>query len=614
MRKFTLFVFLSWVVNSTTVHAFDFSANLLFSAKLTGAEETPPVVTSAVGVASFALNATHDTLCIEVTVQNLSGPITDAHVHFGARGVAGPPIIPLGSNVNGNRISAVITGLADSTITGFLAGRYYINVHTAANPGGEIRGQIGLETEILLTASLDGNQSVPPVTTNGYGLAIFRLYQNLEEVIIDAKFIGLSDSITGISLYSGAAGLTGPEIAVLDSDVTASGLSTELDPDTFLSSLLSGNVYIGVKTAANPSGEIRGQVIMDSTLAFDILLDASQEIPPTASAATGVGYAKFSPSRDTLWYDIVFDSLSVMPPTLAHFHEGPIGVAGPPVINLTSSIAGNRISGMATGVADSIFNLALRGQLYANIHSTTYPAGEIRGQLRRYAREGFTYVIDGNQETPPLVVPARGSGLVSIDYLISTLHFMIAVDSLSGIPTAAHFHNGLPGVPGPPVFTLTPFLGLTGTDDTLFGWWTDEDTIPLTPAWADSFLVNHMYFNIHTALNPSGEARGNVQLGGTCFQTIITGLRQVTPDVNISLLYPNPSSGRVWLNYSCTSDLEGTLHLLGVAGNTIWSKPVALHPGDNTLDFNMQELSNGIYFITLTTDKGNFTIGKVLKY
>jgi hypothetical protein len=617
MKKFTfLFAITIWAMNVIAADTLSFSPNLLFSARLTGSEETPPVPTQAVGLASFALNATRDTMCIEVTVQHLSGPITNAHIHEGAFGVPGPPVIPLLNFVNGNRISAVITGnsLSDSVIAKFLNGMYYINVHTAAHPNGEIRGQIMLETETMLTASLNGLQVVPPVSTNGYGLAVFRLYQNLKEVIVQAKFIGLNDSIIGISLNNGALGTLGPEISVLDSGISGSDLFIELDPDTFISNLLSGNVYISVKTTGNPAGEIRGQVVMDNRLSFDMHLDAMQETPPTTSAATGVGYVKISNTFDTLWYDIVFDSLTVMPPTAAHFHTGPAGVPGPPVIDITSSIIGNRISGMVVSPAvnDTFVNQALMGNIYVNIHSTTNPNGEIRGQLRRYPREGFTYLIDGMQETPPLSVAARGSGLASVDYFASTLHFMIVVDSLTGIATAAHFHNALPGVAGPPVFTLTSFLGMAGTDDTLFGWWTDEDAPALSPAWADSFMVNHMYFNVHTVAHPSGEARGDIMLGGDCFETA-TDVEHIIPTGKAPVIYPNPSSGIVWINYTSDNTMKGKLYLIDVTGNTVFNEDIILRQGNNTFAFNAGNISNGIYFIAVESDKGRSFIGKMIK-
>src|SRR5215204_4800699 len=125
-------------------HADHLRDHLLFSAKLEGAQETPPVTTSATGVASLVLNRTRDTIFVNVSVAGLSGAITGAHIHEGLPGVAGPIVVNLMPFLSGNKIMGIITGadLTQTTIAKYLNGQYYVNVHTAANPNGEIRGQI----------------------------------------------------------------------------------------------------------------------------------------------------------------------------------------------------------------------------------------------------------------------------------------------------------------------------------------------------------------------------------------------------------------------------------------------------------------------------------------
>src|SRR5689334_852333 len=153
MKKITLL--LLFAIISVASQAQQFSANLLFTAHLTGNQETPAVQTEAEGVGSFILNSTHDTMCVIVTVKGLSGPITAAHIHEGDEGVPGPPVIPL-TIINDYTITATLTGadVSDSSIAKFLDGHYYVNVHTAANPNGEIRGQIMLESDHAFVAIL----------------------------------------------------------------------------------------------------------------------------------------------------------------------------------------------------------------------------------------------------------------------------------------------------------------------------------------------------------------------------------------------------------------------------------------------------------------------------
>jgi hypothetical protein len=123
-----------------------------FTASMNGAQETPPVSTAATGTAGFTNNGS--TVSYTFSASGLSGNPTAAHIHFGAVGVKGPVVVPLSVAAGPTAGTATGTGTFDSTgVTGgptmtdvldrMRNGGAYINVHTAANPGGEIRGQIG---------------------------------------------------------------------------------------------------------------------------------------------------------------------------------------------------------------------------------------------------------------------------------------------------------------------------------------------------------------------------------------------------------------------------------------------------------------------------------------
>lgn len=109
--------------------------------QLSGASEVPPVATAANG--TFETHYDKDTRVLKwkLTFAGLSGPATAAHIH-------GPA--PAGQNAGimvgfPNPITSPMEGQATLTpaqAADFMAGRTYVNVHTAKNPGGEIRGQI----------------------------------------------------------------------------------------------------------------------------------------------------------------------------------------------------------------------------------------------------------------------------------------------------------------------------------------------------------------------------------------------------------------------------------------------------------------------------------------
>jgi plastocyanin len=111
------------------------------AAALTGNAETPPVTTSARGSATITLNPTQMTLTYDVTASGLTG--IAAHIHEAPAGTAGPIRFPLvGGPTRWTGKTAALTAEQKATL---LSGGFYVNVHTDANKGGEIRGQISCE-------------------------------------------------------------------------------------------------------------------------------------------------------------------------------------------------------------------------------------------------------------------------------------------------------------------------------------------------------------------------------------------------------------------------------------------------------------------------------------
>ena len=105
---------------------------------LTGAEEVPPVSTQAKGSGTFRV-ADDGTVTGSVTTEGVSG--TMAHIHQGAKGQNGPVIVPL--TKNGDTYS-VPEGrkLTPAQMDALKAGNLYVNVHSNAHKGGEIRAQL----------------------------------------------------------------------------------------------------------------------------------------------------------------------------------------------------------------------------------------------------------------------------------------------------------------------------------------------------------------------------------------------------------------------------------------------------------------------------------------
>jgi hypothetical protein len=107
--------------------------------KLTGAEETPPVTTSAAGTGTITIAADKS---VSGTIKTSGIDGTAAHIHVGAPGQSGPPIITLSKGADGMWSVPPGSNLTDEQYASFKAGNLYVNVHSAEHKPGEIRAQL----------------------------------------------------------------------------------------------------------------------------------------------------------------------------------------------------------------------------------------------------------------------------------------------------------------------------------------------------------------------------------------------------------------------------------------------------------------------------------------
>jgi hypothetical protein len=106
---------------------------------LSGAQEVPPVKTDAKGTADIKV-ADDRSVSGTVTTAGVNG--VAAHIHQGAAGRNGPVIVPLTKKDNSTWAVPAGAKLTDAQYNAYKAGDLYVNVHSAANKGGEIRAQL----------------------------------------------------------------------------------------------------------------------------------------------------------------------------------------------------------------------------------------------------------------------------------------------------------------------------------------------------------------------------------------------------------------------------------------------------------------------------------------
>lgn len=119
------------------------SPNITFKATLTGANEVPSNNSTGTGTSTLVFNNDTKIFTISTTYSGLTGTATGAHIHRGAVGTApaNNVIFPF-TNVTVSPIVYTSTALTAAQEADLKGGLWYVNVHTLANPGGEIRGQL----------------------------------------------------------------------------------------------------------------------------------------------------------------------------------------------------------------------------------------------------------------------------------------------------------------------------------------------------------------------------------------------------------------------------------------------------------------------------------------
>lgn len=592
MKK--LLTVLALVVGFATASIAQINGKLLITARLSGAQEVPAVSTGASGVAGLLLNSTRDSLFINVSVANLSGAITGIHIHDGAKGTNGGVLTNLSTFVAGNFISTVITGanLNSTMIAGLLSGKYYLNVHTAANPNGEIRGQLELESDWGFYGMLEGSQENPANNSNGQGWVVASLSKNKKMVHVWAVFRNLMGNVGGAHFHTGAMGMNGGVVADLSSNISGNTIDADIPvDDAFVSDLIQGNIYLNIHTDAFANGEIRAQLNWSDKLNFVSWLDGAQEVPSVSSVGKGVALFRVSPTLDSLWYNILVDSVSG---TIGggHIHEGAKGANGGVIVDLSSGINGNMLSGMATGITAATINKIMMGNAYVNLHTAANANGEVRGQLMPLARTGYIALINGLQEVPAVTTTAMGSGIVSIDAMETNAHYMFVVNGLTGPIGGAHFHNAAAGANGAVVYDLSPSFGKMGTSDTAFGYWTTG----FTSTNAQQFRAGEIYINIHTAANMNGEARGQMSDNGM-YVPISTGIYTLVTTKSVNV-YPNPATESINISLENTSSEKATVTVMNIQGQTV----ATFDAGNNAnIELPIQNLNRGLYIITVQT-------------
>ncbi len=204
-------------------------------------------------------------------------------------------------------------------MTNFVNGLIYVNIHTANNGGGEIRGQV---VPLRTMAFMDGASEVPAVPTSATAVGALTFIGN--QLFYNITYTNLSSSGTLAHIHGPAPPSANANILV--NLPSPSGTSGTISGSVALTAqqmafILAGQTYLNIHTMNNGGGEIRSQIY---PMQVGTTMLAATEVPPTAT--TGTGTALMNIVSNKLTYKVTYKNLSG-DATLGHIH-GPAQPGG----------------------------------------------------------------------------------------------------------------------------------------------------------------------------------------------------------------------------------------------------------------------------------------------
>jgi hypothetical protein len=217
-------------------------------------------VSNARGTFSATLN-TGGAISWQMTFTGLTGAAGAAHIHQAASGSPGPVVLalcgPCQSPLSGSG------NVTEAVIAAIQSGDAYVNVHTAANGPGEIRGQLATTADV--TTTLNSRQERPRPkgnvrrATGTFTGAVAKL-GTTGTIAWRLRFSGLTGRAGAAHIHIAPRGRSGPVAVALCGPCRNGARGTANLTAAVLRALEAGRAYVNVHTGRNPAGEIRGQI------------------------------------------------------------------------------------------------------------------------------------------------------------------------------------------------------------------------------------------------------------------------------------------------------------------------------------------------------------------
>ncbi len=227
-----------------------------FEFELSGGEVVPgPGLAGGSGSVDLSVSAAGE-VCFGFTFNGIAG-LTAAHIHSGASGELGPPVVDFGIS-GGDTFGCVTTDTATAVAILDRPEDYHVQVHTSTHPDGAVRGQLAGTREWAL--SLVGANVVGVGDADGF-VTLSLEVSTSGRVCASSYTAQRVATATSIGLYSAGAGLNGPQVVDLTFGPDHSGCAV-VTPRSAASMVLAipADHYLQVNTAQFPAGAVRTQL------------------------------------------------------------------------------------------------------------------------------------------------------------------------------------------------------------------------------------------------------------------------------------------------------------------------------------------------------------------
>jgi hypothetical protein len=232
-----------------------------FAIALSPAQIVPAPASAGSGTAHLTVNLGSGALSGSVVLSGLTATAVTLNQAFAGDHGASLVTLSPGANTAEWEVPAGALLTAEQ-VTALLQGGLYVTAGTAANPNGELRGQIAPTNVAVIFSVLNGAQEVPSVAGSAAGVAATTVDTVANTLTVHVHATGVDDA-SAAEVDDGATGATGPQVAALTrDDVDPGHWSTQLAEVSAadIAAFKANNCYVNVMTPADPHGAIRGQI------------------------------------------------------------------------------------------------------------------------------------------------------------------------------------------------------------------------------------------------------------------------------------------------------------------------------------------------------------------